>query len=66
MIKQIDRQETIARFKKEHEKVKKLVSSLSEEQVLKPNTLGEWSVKDMVSHLAAWNWEEVRAKLRGF
>lgn len=59
MIKYIDRRETIERYKKEHESLKKLVVSLSEEQVTKPNTVGEWSVKDIVAHLAAWNWEAI-------
>ncbi len=59
MIKYIDRLETIKRFKDEHARLKKLVSELSTEQVLKPNTLGAWSIKDIVAHLAAWNWEVI-------
>lgn len=57
VIRYLGRQETIDRYKREHEKLKRLVSSLPEEQVLKPNTLGKWSIKDIVAHLAAWNWE---------
>lgn len=59
MIKFIDRQETIKRYKDEHEKLKKLVESLPEAKVLMSNTLGEWSIKDIVAHLAAWNWEAI-------
>lgn len=59
MIKYIDRQETIDRYKEEHERLKKLVSSLPEEQILKPKTLDEWSIKDIIAHLAAWNWEAI-------
>jgi len=59
VIKYIDRQETINRYKREHERLKKLASSLPEERVLKPRTLGEWSIKDIISHLAAWNWEAI-------
>lgn len=59
MIKYIDRQKTIEQYKKEHERLKKLVLSLPEEQVLKSNTAGEWSIKDIVAHLAAWNWEAI-------
>src|SRR3990167_384148 len=59
MIKYIDKQEIIERFKKEHEELRKLVSSLSEEQALKLKMLGEWSIKDIISHLAAWNLEAI-------
>lgn len=59
MVKYIDRQETIGRFIKEQERLKKLVSLLSEEQVLKQKTLDNWSVKDIFAHLAAWNWEAI-------
>lgn len=60
MIKYIDRQETIKRYKEEHESLRDLVTSLPEEQVLKQNILGEWSIKDVIAHLAAWNWEAIK------
>jgi|SRR3989344_1871501 len=59
MIKYIDKQATIKRFKTEHEELKRLVLSLPEKLVFKPKTLGEWSIKDIIAHLAAWNWEAV-------
>src|SRR3989344_1811738 len=59
MIKYIDRRETIERYKKEHERLKKLVITPTEEQVVRSNTVGEWSIKDIVAHLAAWNWEAI-------
>ncbi|MBI3486224.1 DinB family protein [Candidatus Daviesbacteria bacterium] len=55
----IDRKETIEQFKNEHQKLKELVTSLPQEQILKKETLGEWSIKDIATHLAAWNWEAV-------
>lgn len=27
--------------------------------MLKPNTLGEWAVKDIITHLAVWNWKVI-------
>lgn len=57
MKKYIDRQKTIEQFKKEHTELKKLVSSLPEEKVLEQKTSGKWSIKDVIAHLAAWNWE---------
>jgi len=59
VIKFIDKQETIDRFKEEHKRLKELVFSLSENKILKPKTLGEWSIKDIIAHLAAWNWEAI-------
>lgn len=57
MVEYIDKNETIGRFKREHQKLQELVSSLSGDRALEPKTLGEWSIKDIVAHLAAWNWE---------
>jgi len=59
MTRYIDRKKTIARYKEEHERLKKFVLSLPDEQVLKPKTLGDWSIKDVITHLAAWNWEAI-------
>lgn len=59
MIKYIDRKETISRFIKEHNKLKELISSLPKELLLKKKTIGEWSLKDVIAHLAAWNWEAI-------
>src|SRR4030067_1192811 len=59
MIKYIDRRETLERYKEEHESLKKLVLTLSEREALSPNTVDRWSIKDVISHLAAWNWEAI-------
>lgn len=59
MIKYIDKNETIKRYKEEHQRLKKLVSPLPEERALTPNVSGEWSIKDVIAHLAAWNWEAI-------
>lgn len=59
MIKYIDRRKTIVRFRKEHDKLKNLVQTLSEEQAVRPKTVDGWSIKDIIAHLAAWNWEAI-------
>lgn len=58
MTKFIDKQGTIERFKKEHAKLKKFVFTLPEEKFL-PKIVGDWSIKDVIAHLAAWNWEVI-------
>lgn len=55
----IDRRETIDRYIKEHQKFKKALSSLSKEQILKNKVSGDWNIKDLVAHLAAWNLEAI-------
>lgn len=57
--KYIDKQATIDRFKNEHDRLKELVISLPEEQVLSQKVLGDWTIKDIIAHLAAWNWEAI-------
>lgn len=53
----IDRQETIERFTEEHERLKELALSLPEMQIIEQKVVGEWTIKDIIAHLAAWNWE---------
>lgn len=59
MIKYIDRKETIEQYKKEHETLKDLVSSLTEKEAATRKVLGDWTIKDVIAHLAAWNWEAI-------
>lgn len=59
MSRFIDRLETIEKYKREHERLRQLVIHAPEKRLLRPRTFGEWSVKDIVAHLAAWNWEAI-------
>ena len=38
----------------EHSQLEALLNSLSEEQMLRPNVVGTWSVKDVLAHLTWW------------
>lgn len=38
-----------------HNRMQKVLSQLSEEQVSKIKVLGEWSVKDIIAHLTGWH-----------
>lgn len=37
-----------------HLQLRKTISSLSDEDLMRPNTAGIWSGKDVISHLADW------------
>lgn len=36
-----------------------LVSSLTDVQVSEKRIVGDWTIKDVIAHLAAWNWEAI-------
>jgi len=38
----------------EHSQLETLLNSLSEEQMLRPDVVGSWSVKDILAHLTWW------------
>jgi len=38
----------------EHSKLEALLNSLNEEQMLRPDVVGTWSVKDVLAHLTWW------------
>jgi len=38
----------------EHSQLEALLNSLSEEQMLRPDVVGTWSVKDVLAHLTWW------------
>ena len=38
----------------EHRRLEKTIASASEEQLLQSGAVGEWSVKDVLAHLAEW------------
>lgn len=37
-----------------------VLDSLSEDEILRPNTVGHWNGKDVLAHLAAWDVEGAR------
>lgn len=56
----MNRQKAIEILKKGHRKVVDLLSGLTKSQLFQPNVLGKWSVKEIIAHLAAWNWEYIK------
>ena len=41
------------------------IEGLSEQEMVRPGVVGEWSVKDTLAHIAAWD-EETRAVIHAF
>jgi hypothetical protein len=54
MEKMKSKQEYIEQLKIEKKKWEDLLASLSEEQILAPDLLDSWSIKDVIAHLMAW------------
>jgi hypothetical protein len=44
-------------FREDHRKLKQTIAKLSESQILKDVVMGDWSVKDIIAHISAWNLE---------
>jgi hypothetical protein len=56
--------EFITRVKETHQEFESVLASLNEEQMLRPHTCGDWSVKDMVAHVT-WYEREMVGVLEG-
>lgn len=54
MPRPITKDSLIQEIKKERGALEKFLSSLTPEQMTTPGALGEWSVKDVLAHLAEW------------
>ena len=40
--------------------MKKVIDTLNEEQLCRKEVQGEWSVKDILAHISAWNWDIIK------
>ncbi|MFW9870611.1 MAG: DinB family protein [Candidatus Thorarchaeota archaeon] len=53
----MDHEETIHFFRDDHQKLKDVLSKLTEFQMNTDKVQGSWTVKDIIAHISAWNWE---------
>jgi hypothetical protein len=44
-------------FREDHRKLKHTIGNLSDSQIINDIVMGDWTVKDIIAHIAAWNWE---------
>ncbi len=53
----MDQEETIQFFRDDHQKLKDVISKLTEFKMNTDKIQGSWTVKDILAHISAWNWE---------
>ena len=53
----MDQEETIRFFKDDHQKLKDVISRLTKVQMKTNKIQGNWTVRDILAHISAWNWE---------
>ena len=54
---ELNKQEFVEFFKRDHLKLKLVIDNLAKEQMLEMTVLGFWTVKDIIVHITAWNHE---------
>ncbi len=54
MPKQIGKAQAIEKLETERRRLEQNLAPLSEKDMLRPGVVGEWSVKDVLAHLASW------------
>ncbi len=55
----MDHEETIQFFMDDHQKLQEVISKLTEFQMDTEEVQGNWTVRDILAHISAWNWELV-------
>lgn len=53
----MDHEETIQFFRDDHQKLKDVISKLTESQMNTDMVQGSCTVRDILAHISAWNWE---------
>ena len=54
MIKQTSKQQILKDIEVEHRRLEKNLAELTPSQMTLPGVVGEWTVKDVLAHLVAW------------
>ena len=55
----------VARFRQSHEELAAVVARFSDEELTKPGAEGDWSVRELMAHIAAWDtWTQRAIGLR--
>lgn len=54
MVDQMNKKELLTMLESERSRWDDLIATLSKEQLSTPGVVGQWSVKDMISHLTTW------------
>jgi hypothetical protein len=54
MPKQISKAQAIEKLEAERRRLEQNLAKLSQDDMIQPGVVGEWSVKDVLAHLASW------------
>ncbi len=54
------RDEAVSKMRAARKDMLEALSGLGEEDLLRPNAVGKWSVKDLLAHIASWDEEVLR------
>jgi len=54
------RDEAITRLRAARKELQETLVGLTEEDMLRPNAVSKWSLKDLLAHIAAWDEEQLR------
>jgi len=54
MPKQISKAQAIERLETERRRLEQNLAKLSQDDMIQPGVVGEWSVKDVLAHLTSW------------
>lgn len=46
---------------KDHKKLEEVLSKLNAEELKSIPIIGKWTIKDILAHISAWNFEEIKA-----
>ncbi len=57
----MSKEEIIESLKKGHKRLERVVGFLKDHDMMGKKLLGKWSIKEILSHLSAWNWKQVNA-----
>jgi hypothetical protein len=56
----VNLEETIRFFINDHQKLEEVLSKLTSDQLSDVQVQGNWTVKDILAHISAWNWELIK------
>lgn len=56
----MDRSQVLTKIDRAWSNLKKSYAGLSDEQLMEPGVVGEWSVKDILAHVTTWEGEALK------
>nr|KXH75488.1 MAG: hypothetical protein AM325_11140 [Candidatus Thorarchaeota archaeon SMTZ1-45] len=56
----MNREEIIHFFVDDHQKLENVLSKLTSKEIFHEKVQGDWTVKDIIAHISAWNWELIK------